>query len=66
MDTAAILDPATQVWIKLPTMARQRSDAAACVLPSGRVAVVGGGDETVCAMSTPHSLLKCLKYEWYQ
>jgi hypothetical protein len=35
-------DPATQKWTALPPMAHQRSEAAACVLPSGRVAVVAG------------------------
>ena len=30
------------MWTVLPPMAHKRNQAAACVLPSGRVAVVGG------------------------
>ena len=41
-NTAELWDPATQKWTALPPMAHTRSYAAACVLPSGRVAVVGG------------------------
>ena len=40
--TAELWDPATQKWTVLPPMAHERTYAAACVLPSGRVAVVGG------------------------
>jgi N-acetylneuraminic acid mutarotase len=42
LNTAELWDPATQKWTALPPMAHQRTHAAACVLPSGRVAVVGG------------------------
>jgi hypothetical protein len=42
LNTAELWDPTTQNWTALPPMAHKRSDAAACVLPSGRVAVVGG------------------------
>jgi hypothetical protein len=42
LKTAELWDPATQAWTALPPMAHARSDPAACVLPSGRVAVVGG------------------------
>jgi hypothetical protein len=42
LKTAELWDPATQKWTALPPMAHERSLAAACVLPSGRVAVVGG------------------------
>jgi hypothetical protein len=41
-NTAELWDPATQKWTALPPMAHERTGAAACVLPSGRVAVVGG------------------------
>ena len=44
LKTAELWDPATQVWTALPPMAHKRSHLAACVLPSGRVAVVGGVD----------------------
>jgi hypothetical protein len=40
--TAELWDPATQKWTVLPPMALARTYAAACVLPSGRVAVLGG------------------------
>eukprot|EP01046_Picozoa_sp_COSAG06_P035564 COSAG06_NODE_3836_length_4852_cov_13.191458_2_plen_462_part_00 len=42
LNTAELWDPATQKWTALPPMALNRSNAAACVLPSGRVAVLGG------------------------
>ena len=42
LNTAELWDPATQKWTALPPMAHERRYAAACVLPSGRVAVVGG------------------------
>jgi N-acetylneuraminic acid mutarotase len=42
LDTAELWDPATQKWTALPPMAHKRTNPAACVLPSGRVAVVGG------------------------
>eukprot|EP01046_Picozoa_sp_COSAG06_P010397 COSAG06_NODE_567_length_14186_cov_3.587918_4_plen_479_part_00 len=42
LNTAELWDPATQAWTALPPMTHERSFAAACVLPSGRVAVVGG------------------------
>eukprot|EP01046_Picozoa_sp_COSAG06_P054395 COSAG06_NODE_9677_length_1846_cov_1.724671_1_plen_482_part_10 len=42
LNIAELWDPATQKWTVLPPMAHKRSHPAACVLPSGRVAVVGG------------------------
>ena len=42
LNTAELWDPATQQWTALLPMAHRRSRAAACVLPSGRVAVLGG------------------------
>ena len=42
LNTAELWDPATQKWTALPPMAHERSLHAACLLPSGRVAVVGG------------------------
>jgi hypothetical protein len=42
LNTAELWDPATQKWTALPPMVHGRSDHAACMLPSGRVAVVGG------------------------
>eukprot|EP01046_Picozoa_sp_COSAG06_P015827 COSAG06_NODE_1027_length_11028_cov_3.385031_7_plen_561_part_00 len=42
LNTAELWDPATQKWTALPPMAHKRISAAACVLPSGRVVVVGG------------------------
>jgi hypothetical protein len=41
-NTAELWDPATQKWTALPPMAHKRYCAAACVLHSGQVAVVGG------------------------
>ena len=40
--TAQLWDPATGAWSDLPPMAQARDGAACCLLPSGRVAVVGG------------------------
>jgi N-acetylneuraminic acid mutarotase len=42
LNTAELWDPATQKWTALPPMAHKRAHSAGCVLPSGRVAVVGG------------------------
>ena len=42
LKTAELWDPATQKWTALPPMTHERSFAALCVLPSGRVAVLGG------------------------
>jgi N-acetylneuraminic acid mutarotase len=42
LNTAELWDPATQKWTALPPMAHKRTAAAACVLLSGRVAVMGG------------------------
>jgi hypothetical protein len=42
LNTAELWDPVTQVWTTLPPMAHERSFLPACVLPSGRVAVLGG------------------------
>ena len=46
--TAEVWDPATGSWSDLPPMICERWNAGACVLPSGRIAVVGGmgGDGT--------------------
>jgi hypothetical protein len=44
LKTAELWDPATQVWTALPPMAHARASAAASVLPSGRVVVLGGRD----------------------
>jgi hypothetical protein len=43
-DMAELWDPATGAWDSLPPMTHARSGASSCVLPSGRVAVVGGDD----------------------
>jgi hypothetical protein len=40
--SAELWDPATGAWAALPPMAQAREGAAGCVLPSGRVAVLGG------------------------
>jgi len=40
--TAELYDPATNAWTALPDMAHERTQLTACVLPSGRVAVIGG------------------------
>ncbi len=42
--TAELWDPATGAWTDLRLMAAARDAASGCVLPSGRVAVVGGVD----------------------
>ena len=42
LKSAELYDPATNAWTALPDMADKRAYAAVCVLPSGRVAVVGG------------------------
>jgi hypothetical protein len=42
LNTAELWDPATQKWTALPPMAHKRTNCAACVLPSGLVAVVSG------------------------
>jgi hypothetical protein len=43
LNTAELWDPATQKWTALPPMTHKRHcTSTACVLPSGRVAVVGG------------------------
>jgi hypothetical protein len=42
--SAELWDPATGLWAALPPMAQARFLAAGCVLPSGRFAVLGGGD----------------------
>jgi hypothetical protein len=39
---AELWDPATNTWSALPPMAHARYQAAGCVLPSGRFAVLGG------------------------
>jgi len=42
LKTAELWDPATGAWSDLPPMAEERVGSTCCVLPSGRVAVVGG------------------------
>ena len=42
LKTVELWDPATGAWSELPPMAHDRFGAGCCVLPSGRVAVVGG------------------------
>jgi hypothetical protein len=42
LKTAELYDPATNAWTALPDMADKRTQACVCVLPSGRVAVLGG------------------------
>jgi N-acetylneuraminic acid mutarotase len=42
LNTAELWDPATQKWTALPPMVHNRAHSTACVLPSGRVAVLGG------------------------
>ena len=42
VNTAELWDPVTGAWSDLPPMAEARRSAGCCVLPSGRVAVVGG------------------------
>ena len=37
-----LYDPATNAWTALPNMEHERGQSSVCVLPSGRVAVVGG------------------------
>ena len=39
-----LANPTDQAWTDLPPMAQERVGANCCVLPSGRVAVVGGND----------------------
>eukprot|EP01045_Picozoa_sp_COSAG04_P000839 COSAG04_NODE_24_length_37684_cov_50.391060_5_plen_372_part_00 len=51
LKTAELWDPATGEWSELPPMARPQSDAACCLLPSGRVAVLGGGGWTADSTS---------------
>jgi hypothetical protein len=52
INTAELWDPATQKWTALPSMMHERVECAACVLPSGRVAVVGGHAETMMMAET--------------
>ena len=42
LSTAELYDPATNAWMALPGMAHERIQPCVCVLPSGRVAVMGG------------------------
>ena len=42
LKTAELYDPATNAWTALPDMAHERSQFGMCMLPSGRVAVMGG------------------------
>eukprot|EP01046_Picozoa_sp_COSAG06_P049082 COSAG06_NODE_7478_length_2491_cov_1.714883_2_plen_386_part_00 len=44
LQTAELWDPATGMWTELPPMIHARWGAGCCVLPSGRVAVIGGSD----------------------
>jgi hypothetical protein len=63
LSTAELWDPATQKWTALPPMAHARFGPAACVLPSGRVAVVGGvdADNVDRTDGEVYDLVKC---EW--
>jgi hypothetical protein len=63
LNTAELWDPATQKWTALPPMAHERSAPAACVLPSGRVAVVGGVG-TDDAMRKDGEVFDPVKREW--
>jgi hypothetical protein len=63
LKTAELWDPATQMWTALPSMMHERFMCAACVLPSGRVAVVGGaGTDGVVRMDG--EVYDPLKREW--
>jgi hypothetical protein len=63
LNTAELWDPATQKWTALPPMAHKRMNPAACVLPSGRVAVVGGwGTDSV--MRKDGEVFDPVKREW--
>merc|ERR1711969_499099 len=42
LKTAELWDPATGAWSDLPPMEHKRAAFTCCVLPSGRVAAVGG------------------------
>jgi hypothetical protein len=63
LDTAELWDPATQKWTALPPMAHKRAYFAACVLPSGRVAVVGGSG-TDGAVRKDGEVFDPVKREW--
>jgi N-acetylneuraminic acid mutarotase len=63
LNTAELWDPATREWTALPPMVHMRSDAAACVLPSGRVAVVGGMDAD-CVSRKDGQVFDPVKREW--
>jgi hypothetical protein len=63
LNIAELWDPATEKWTALPPMAHQRTHAAACVLPSGRVAVVGGMDAD-CAIRKDGEVYDPVKGEW--
>jgi hypothetical protein len=63
LSTAELWDPATQKWTVLPPMAHKRSYSTACVLPSGRVAVVGG-DGTDGKARKDGEVFDPVKREW--
>ena len=46
LQTAELWDPAAGAWVVLPPMSHKRAFPGCCVLPSGRVAVVGGRPAT--------------------
>jgi hypothetical protein len=45
LKTALLWHSTTRAWTPLPDMNRRRYGAGCCVLPSGRIAVVGGRDD---------------------
>ena len=53
-ETAELWDPATGAWSDLPPMTHSRFCASGCVLPSGRVAVVGGRDTAAGVVGSAH------------
>jgi hypothetical protein len=63
--TAELWDPETNVWTELPPMTEAREDAAGCVLPDGRFAVVGGymGDEHMSRYDDGE-VYDCARNEW--
>ena len=42
LKTAELYDPASNAWTQLPDMAHNQTQSGVCMLPSGRVALVGG------------------------
>lgn len=48
---AALYDPATNAWTRVPSMQRRRGSHCATLLPSGKVLVTGGGHDVTRAGS---------------